>query len=64
MDWEESVGRRWKDKVINGQVGKLIKWVEEWGSMNGTKEGDREREIVPFTGRRRESVIDYAIDRE
>lgn len=61
-DRELGVKRRSLDKVINSQGEKLLKWVEEeeWGIMNGAKEGDKEREVT-FIGERGESVIDYVL---
>lgn len=57
-DGEEGVRKMSKDKVINRQREKLIKWLGEkgWGAKKDDKEGE-----MTFTGWRGESIIVYVI---
>ncbi|TGZ32512.1 Uncharacterized protein DBV15_12731 [Temnothorax longispinosus] len=52
---KEGAERKLKNKMIN-------RWMEEkeWKIMNGAKKGDEEGEVT-FTGKRGETVINYAI---
>lgn len=59
---EEEGRRKSKDKKLDGNGKKMIKWIEEegWGILNGEVDGDEEGEFT-FIGGVGESVIDYAI---
>lgn len=57
--------RKAKDGKINGEVKKLVSWLEEkgWGILNGCTKGDEEGEYT-FTGGRDNTIIDLVIGNE